>query len=271
MKINRDKITIGTDPEVFLVDSITGNPVSAIGLIGGSKDSPRPLSELGHFVQEDNVLVEFNIPPCLDAASIHREIQKSLELINEIIPDGTSLSIVSSMHFSKKQLNNPKAKQFGCDKDYNAWTYEENDFPNTNTTLRTAGGHIHVGCGKIDEDTTVSLIRAMDLFLGVPSILMDTDKERRILYGKAGSFRFKPYGIEYRTLSNFWIKDEENIQWMVSNLFKAIDFVNLKKGISEEDSISITSCINNSDEKLALELINKYNLTFLQSKNKILV
>jgi hypothetical protein len=52
------------------------------------------------------------------------------------------------------------------------------------------------------------MIYLMDLFLGVPSIFMDTDKtapRRRTLYGQAGRFRVKPYGMEYRSLSSFWL------------------------------------------------------------------
>lgn len=53
------------------------------------------------------------------------------------------------------------------------------------------------------------LIPLLDLFCGIPSILLDRSNGallRRKLYGKAGDYRLTPYGIEYRTLSNFWIK-----------------------------------------------------------------
>jgi hypothetical protein len=45
----------------------------------------------------------------------------------------------------------------------------------------------------------------LDLRLAVPSLIWDKDKKRRLLYGKAGCFRPKPYGMEYRTLSNAWL------------------------------------------------------------------
>ena len=51
----------------------------------------------------------------------------------------------------------------------------------------------------------------MDYTLGLDSLLLDSDTRRRSMYGRAGSFRFKEYGIEYRTLSNFWIKNNKSI------------------------------------------------------------
>jgi hypothetical protein len=53
----------------------------------------------------------------------------------------------------------------------------------------------------------IKLIKLMDRFVGLWSVLADTSESvaRREYYGKAGDFRFTKHGIEYRTLSNFWI------------------------------------------------------------------
>ena len=58
------KFTIGCDPEFFLTDAL-GGFISAIDLVGGTKHDPRPLHDLGEGfnVQEDNVAVEFGVPP----------------------------------------------------------------------------------------------------------------------------------------------------------------------------------------------------------------
>jgi len=57
----------------------------------------------------------------------------------------------------------------------------------------------------------IQLGQLMDLFVGFRLAEVDKDTRRRELYGKAGAIRFKPYGIEYRTPSNYWIMSEHNI------------------------------------------------------------
>jgi hypothetical protein len=85
----------------------------------------------------------------------------------------------------------------------------------------------------------------MDLFLGVPSILMDKGDVRKQLYGSAGAYRDKPYGGEYRTLSNFWIFDNHLIEWVWNNTSRAVDAAEAQFTISEQDGTSIVQCINN--------------------------
>ena len=62
--------TIGADPEILLRDSDYLYR-SVEGLIGGTKNAPVPIEGLpsGFGAQEDNVMLEFNIPPATTARS----------------------------------------------------------------------------------------------------------------------------------------------------------------------------------------------------------
>jgi hypothetical protein len=42
------------------------------------------------------------------------------------------------------------------------------------------------------------------------------------MYGAAGAFRPKPYGVEYRVLSNAWLQSEELMAWVYRTTTKAI-------------------------------------------------
>lgn len=123
--------------------------------------------------------------------------------------------------------------------------------------MRSAGGHVHVETTK-DQ---LAVIRAMDLFLGVPSVLMDNGEMRKKLYGKAGAFRGKSYGVEYRTLSNFWIFKNELIRWVWNNTERALDSVDTLDVMAEKDNI--LRAINDNDKEVAQMLVNKYNLEVL--------
>lgn len=251
-----NKVLIGADPELFIGDA--GKIASAIGLIGGTKTEPRkvPLGAL----QEDNVLLEFNIDPAdsLDAfrRNIHTVMQAGRDSIRQFHLD--VVESVSSHSYSVEELRGfgEAAFVFGCDPDYNAWTGSENRKPfATDLGLRTAGGHIHIGYShlqKLDFDLNDSIIKMCDYLLGLPSILIDKDERRRELYGKAGACRHKGYGPEYRTLSNFWVFSDELMAWAYENAVQAYDRVSELEGfISVVNGDEVQRIINENDKKAA--------------------
>ena len=247
--------TIGADPEFFLKNK--AGHQSAIGLIGGSKLEPKPLEKEGFAVLEDNVAVEFNIAPAHNHKEFVNNIQYVMQELKKTLPE-YSFSEDSAVIFKDEQLQHPQALEFGCEPDFNAWTMEQNPRPKaTNQNLRSAGGHIHIGT-NLD---TVQVIRAMDLFVGVPSIKLDKHGElRRQLYGNAGACRFKYYGVEYRTLSNFWIFSKDLIEWVYNQTKKALEFVEKGNTLNEKDGVLIQAAINHSNEEAYGLLVSTYKL-----------
>ena len=99
---------------------------------------------------------------------------------------------------------------------------------------------------------------------------MDTDVDRRELYGKAGAYRPKytkmgdEYnGVEYRTLSNFWVKTEDHIKWAFECVKTSLDNFDMLLEVSKSREEDIINCINNSDVKLAAELVEEYKLVLV--------
>lgn len=262
-----EKITLGSDPELFLFDPHQNKFISSIGIVGGSKWQPLPLDEPGFFVQEDNVLVEFNIPPANTEGEFVSYLSSGMDQIKNRIP-GLELKVQASVFMPADQLEDPSAKMFGCDPDYNAWTGKMNNPPSDEAkkaTLRSAGGHVSVGYDLMDEDVdkmevNMNIVKWLDLRLGVPSILLDKDKHRRQLYGKAGAFRHKPFGVEYRTLSSFWLGNQKLMRWVYQNTIQAVKDAGNELFIDEKTGNKVQQCINNSDENLAMELCLIHNL-----------
>ena len=210
-------------------------------------------------LQEDNVSLEFNIPVCNKiqefeqaVTTINREVYHTLRHL------GYSISKDCGVSFDKNELTHPNALVFGCEPDFNAWLMKENEKPHAkDENLRTCGGHIHVGT----DIPMVTGIQLMDLFLGVPSIILDNTPssiKRRELYGKAGAMRPKPYGFEYRVLSNFWIFSPETIKWVYNQTRMICENSDAWK-LTEKTAKKIQTCINTSDIELAKYLIGEYN------------
>lgn len=258
-------VTLGADPEAFVQDNKSKEIISAEGLIGGSKDNPIKITDEGHAIQEDNVMVEFNIPPSDNEQDFMDNINYCKDYLNTMLGlHNQSLVILPSAELNNKFLNTEQAKMFGCEPDLNVYLRDYNEAPCSNTNLRTCGGHIHVGFTNADSLNFTykeNLVKAMDITLGLESLLLDTDDRRREMYGNAGSFRVKNYGIEYRTLSNFWIANNDLISWAYNNTMKAIELVNsgaineIPKNIQTE----IRNCIDSNDKDKVRRIQKKIN------------
>jgi hypothetical protein len=258
-------LSIGSDPEAFVKDS-KGNLVSAIGIMPGTKYQPH--KTLHGSVQHDNILAEFNSLPSnsvLDFINNHKLIIQDVESI--LKPLDLHMDFIASAMCSDALLSDPLSRIAGCEPDYNAWTLSRNNPPSyTFTNLRAAGGHIHIAFDQSVNNPKgrVDFIRALDLILGIPSVVLDSDSQRREFYGKAGSFRPKdtlnfdpdigpdPYdGVEYRTLSNFWLRSEGLMQFIwegVEKVYNNLDEL-AEKATSLQDIIVNT--INTGDSEAA--------------------
>lgn len=253
--MNKHNISVGCDPELFLENN-NGEIVSAEGLIGGTKHEPRPISKNGHTVQEDNIMVEFNVPPSYNSDEFIENINFVKEYLETFVnKKNLTLNYSASAILDEKYLNTKQAKVFGCEPDFNVYLKDVNPKPDSSLKLRSCGGHIHFGYLNPEFEKTENIIKCMDIFLGLPSVWLDSDTRRRIMYGKAGSFRVKNFGGEYRTLSNFWIKDDKSIKWAFDNTIKAIKYA-LNSDLSwiSEYEKDIQIAINESDVELAKNL-----------------
>lgn len=193
-KINMNSVLIGCDPECFVRIKETKEIVSAIGLIPGTKDEVYKIDDIGNAIQTDNVMVEFCVPAATNPQDLNKNIRFCIETIESMLPKHLEVTIEASAVLDKKYLKNKQAKQFGCDPDFNVYTLDINKAPDSRGQLRSAGGHIHIGYDDPSFENNLKIVRAMDLFLGIPSILLDKDTRRKEMYGKAGAYREKSYG-----------------------------------------------------------------------------
>lgn len=255
---------IGCDPEIFVQDE-NKKPVSAVGLVKGTKKEPEKVDN-GAF-QVDGLALEINTTPVLytDFTNFEHNILSVLGQLKKRLSKGQSFLIKPSVEFDKDVITNspPEALELGCEPDYNAWAEgAPNPRPNAATNLRTGAGHLHIGWDKdipVDHPDHIAVccdfVKTLDLYVGLASIILDPDPTRRTLYGKAGAFRPKSYGVEYRTPSNAWLINSSNRSFIFSALQVAIN-AQLGKGGKPDYDKYITNCVGDR----ALKESSKYNV-----------
>lgn len=226
--------TIGTDPEFMLIKN--NKIYSAINIIKHNKHKRKKIKN--YYFYNDNVLAECTIPPASDREGFISNIKNGLKLYSGLIKP-YELKTQSAHIFDKDQLDCEEAYEISCDPEFCVYKMDyiiADESILRLSNLRTAGGHIHIGDKHLvdneqskNEFNNIYCIKMMDLFIGVVSLYLDKDPtaiKRKVLYGKAGRCRFPKYGIEYRSIGNFWLNSPElaglifDLSCFVSNFIK---------------------------------------------------
>jgi len=256
------KFTIGCDPEFFLKKG--DKYVNGLPYFYGMKGDPQPIGN-GAGAMIDNAAVEFCTPPFDKEAKWTKGIKRALQSMQKLLPDDVELVIAPAVEFEQSELENPICKEFGCSPDYNAWKGgKKNKKPKdaAKKPLRSAGGHIHVGHESLAKnDDKITFIKLMDAIHGVVSTIFDDNQERRKLYGAPGCFRPTKYGVEYRTLSNFWCKSSDLVRLMYKLTRDALKLHVKGKAneiIAKIGDYEIQRIISEGDKEAALSVLAEH-------------
>lgn len=220
----------GSDPEFMLVKD--KKYYSAIPIIKG--DIADRIKLKGHEFYWDNVLAECAIKPGFSKEETIENFRECFQIYAEMVKPYKLIPQASEV-YPAEELLDKKARTAGCAPDKCAYEIKTKRPPKgvlSKTDLRTCGGHVHLGSDgeAVHSDYPQSIIttRLLDLFVGIPSMYVDhdpTSARRRILYGKAGRYRPKPYGLEYRSLSNFWLASPKLVDLIYDLCKFTVDFV----------------------------------------------
>lgn len=201
-------ITWGSDPEAFYARD---------GQIVGSEriipENGYPAGPAGRVVRDG---VQFELNPT--AGSIPElgyyigTLLNAAQRLGHVYESSTDFRGVVEVSRQELDALTPSSRVLGCMPSKNA--YQERPILVDPATYRkrSAGGHIHVGISQHNDlmYERERLIPLFDVFVGNTCVLLDRDPgaaERRENYGRAGEYRLPAHGIEYRTISNFWLRD----------------------------------------------------------------
>jgi hypothetical protein len=254
------ELTVGADPE-FFVRGKNGEYVSGHIFECGTKDKPM---ETDHgSVQVDGVALEVNVKPASGRDDFIRNIRAVLgdlrHVVDRVDPD-VDIVAVPTVHFGLQRLRHlPEwVSALGCTPDFNAYTRRVNPRPDAELPFRTGSGHVHLGFtsnAQVRERSYFNrccrIVRSLDYYLGLPSLLWDQDTERRQLYGQAGAFRPKPYGLEYRVLSNAWLNSDDLMGRVFEGTLRAYKDADADHGIAETYGDVAVSIINSNNQNWA--------------------
>lgn len=261
----------GTDPEFMIIHH--GELKSAIGIL--PKKEKAVVSKNGHSFYFDNVLAEISIKPANNKDEAVSNVRSALYELSKAVSPGKFI-IRASDNYPKKELNCFDAKIASCNPEWDVYSLQQIFPPDEDvdlldgyyqfkTLFRSAGGHIHIGSERLQDPLEAfGVIRMMDLFLGIPSIYMDTDitsKDRRKIYGHAGSHRMPEYGVEYRTLGNFWLSSPEHVSLIYDLTEFVLDFVENK---NHEKFWSVDESLFDEDDPSLAYTCFGYNVEMLR-------
>ncbi len=258
------QLLVGADPEVFVKDA-SGRNISGHGMVPGTKKTPFVVTDGA--VQVDGTALEFNIDPAKTEEEFVTRIIGVMKQLKDMIPEGHSLDTSATVEYERAYFEGlPKyAKRLGCAPDYDAYTGYEMARGDAPETLRTAAGHLHLGWTEDVKpfsgqhfQSCRTITRELDCHLGLASVLFDEKGQgRRMLYGQAGAFRPKPYGVEYRVLSNSWLQDPSLMAWVYKQSVAAFERL-CTRGFYYHRSIgseTVQAIINDGNGKRAFDTL----------------
>lgn len=207
-------ILVGADPECFIYNGSNGKVIPAATLMPeATKMGPMKL-EGGTSIHWDNVCLEYDVVPANNLKDFRDSVRDSVSQAEAFVLNAMSpAKNISLLHYTVADFNSisgaplePSLYVFGCEPSESAWTGKKNHIDGSKTNkFRYAGGHIHLGFKeKLNKGEKRALVRTLDLLLGMRycGVFANTqDRYRTRLYGAAGSYRVKPYGVEYRVPS----------------------------------------------------------------------
>lgn len=286
-------VMLGCDPEFFFErDGVIIGSENVIDIKEGFKPSG---GDTNKFIV-DGVQAELNPNASTCREVMARNISYCFKELHKKIKSDPTLKVnfKPTVTVTKTELDklDKKSRVFGCSPSLSATSKKGKSKIKVDPKkylCRSAGGHIHLGryarqeVSKTQKDaygeyrivTSILkefenpklLVDVLDVFVGNTCVLIDRDpgnKTRRKVYGKAGEYRLPKHGLEYRTLSNFWLKSYPLMSLVFGLCRQAVSILSnetdehnyAKELLSLVDIKMIRKAINTNNYDLALANFN---------------
>lgn len=275
-------VSFGSDPEFFFSPKGDGKDIIPSIKVLGKTHYPSA-NELNKIIV-DGVQGEFNHSASVCRQSSAYHLHCAFNRLNVLLVNlrkekkKVCMDFTSVVKVSKKELNSLDVASigFGCSPSLNIYAGGTIpiDIDPLEYTYRSAGGHLHFGTNDYDMKRVLKnhkiIIPLLDIMVGNTAVLMDREplqEERRKYYGRAGEYRVTKYGVEYRVLSNFWLRNYTLFSFLTGVSRYALNIVLSDMKYKTKYTKKIMSLVNIEDIKTAINT-NNYKLA-LKNWNKI--
>jgi hypothetical protein len=218
--MNKQSYTVGCDPEVFLTRD------------GGFIGSERVVPDLKGLVVRDGFQVEFNPPASMSSSILGSWLSQAFIRLDSLVKahEGVGISLDQVIKVDPNEMSqlSERSRILGSDPSFNVYGTKPILVDGESYPFRSAAGHLHFGLKNDLFDERVRLISWFDVFVGNTSVLIDRNPlavQRRENYGRAGEYRIPNHGIEYRTPSNFWLRNYTLLDFVLNLADIAIQVV----------------------------------------------
>lgn len=225
--ISSRSVTLGCDPELFLMRK--GKVIGSEKVVPeeGLHHKPYPKEKFPSYSQgdwalkqyeviRDGVQVELNPAPGTCRESLGQQISGCLKQLHARLTTmkDINISFKATVTVPQRELLSlsEKSRILGCAPSLNIYAPSSITVDPITYRKRSGGGHIHLGINNYGPQNNLPpdrLVALLDILLGNTCVMIDRDRQaatRRKVYGRAGEYRTPPHGVEYRTLSNFWLR-----------------------------------------------------------------
>lgn len=277
--------SLGCDPEFFFEQN---------GRIIGSE---KVIGRGDHNIVPDGVQAELHTYPFSCRAVGTTAVADYFKGLSNRLKDakyaGVKVSFRPVVSVTRKELDSlsPDSRVLGCAPSLNVYGQGAGEALSKVDAgayrVRAAGGHIHLGLRMSyphmktarnyygpdrdysykdlsrPEPSPISydlLVKVLDTFLGNTCVMLDRHpgiKLRRELYGRAGEYRLPKHGLEYRTLSNFWLRSVPLMSFVMGMTRQAVALLYANNTYAPDHALDLLSRV---PEAATIEAINTNNI-----------
>ncbi len=281
-------VSLGCDPELFLMrdGKVIGSerliPKEGLTVSLGYKrnekgeyernDKGEHVLEIIPVVVRDGVQVELHPFAANCRQEVCNQISRCFKYLKKAIDEEkkgilrtktkATVSFDVTVEVSEKEMKalGPESRKLGCMPSESAYGEPSLNLAGTVPLVRSAGGHIHLGFDKSKLKDMDEAVKIFDIIVGNTCVLIDRDPgnvARRKMYGRAGEYRLPAHGLEYRVLSNFWLRSYPLASFVLSLSRFALAVAHnpdaAKQLLDMVDIEKVRLAINENDAELAQE------------------